>query len=258
MRAAGFGEDGAWRRYPELWEALGLERLLAGRREPLVISVAGAGGKTTLIRRLAWECRQRTLPVLVTTTTHMYRPERFAALGGAGEAEKLLEQRGLAVFGRPSGAEKIAFPGWEECREAGRRAAVILSEADGSRRLALKAPGKEEPVILPDTALILCVYGLSCLGRRGREVCFRLEEAERICPGLGERPVQEEDLVRLMAQGYCLPLERRYPKARCVPVFHQADTLEQESAARRMLEALGGRGGRVFGGLREDVSAGLF
>ena len=49
---------------PDLLRALGLER--GG-----VVSVAGAGGKTTLIFRLAGEARLAGLRVLVTSTTHM-------------------------------------------------------------------------------------------------------------------------------------------------------------------------------------------
>ncbi|HEY3122279.1 MAG TPA: putative selenium-dependent hydroxylase accessory protein YqeC, partial [Vicinamibacteria bacterium] len=45
-------------------EALGIEA-----RD--VVAVAGAGGKTTLVYRLAEEARRCGLRVLVTTTTHM-------------------------------------------------------------------------------------------------------------------------------------------------------------------------------------------
>ena len=37
-----------------------------------VISIVGAGGKTTLVHKLAREYHRRGKGVLVTTTTHMY------------------------------------------------------------------------------------------------------------------------------------------------------------------------------------------
>ena len=38
---------------------------------PFVISFTGGGGKTSLIRRMAWEGRELGLKVLVIPTTHM-------------------------------------------------------------------------------------------------------------------------------------------------------------------------------------------
>ena len=42
-----------------------------GLRSPEVVAVVGAGGKTTLVYRLAAEARALGRRVLVTTTTHM-------------------------------------------------------------------------------------------------------------------------------------------------------------------------------------------
>ncbi len=275
MRAAGLDENGGWNLYNTLWEALQLECRICRAKQrkslPFVLSVAGAGGKTSLIRRLAWECGKQGRTVLVTTTTHMYRPVRFGVSGGAEEARKALERQRIAVLGKPAG-EKIGFPGEDACREAGRYAQVLLCEADGSRRLPLKAPGTGEPVILPGSAVILCVLGLSALGHSGGQVCHRLEAAEKICPGLGSRPVREEDMAALMGEGYLRPLRRAFPGAAVLPVFSQADTPEREAAAKRLLERLseqtggdaeGERGpercrGAAVWGLREDVSAALF
>jgi len=57
------------------------------------VAVAGAGGKTTLIYRVAAEARAAGLRVLVTTTTHMATlpeattgPVVFEAGGDAGPA----------------------------------------------------------------------------------------------------------------------------------------------------------------------------
>lgn len=44
---------------------------------PFVISFTGGGGKTSLIRRMAWEGRELGLKVLVIPTTHMALPEHF-------------------------------------------------------------------------------------------------------------------------------------------------------------------------------------
>lgn len=51
----------------------------------------------------------------------------------------------------------------------------VIVEADGSKRLPLKAHAAHEPVIPPETSRTVCVVGLSGLGRRVAEVVHRPE-----------------------------------------------------------------------------------
>ena len=148
-----FYECGIWTGTNSLWHGLGLEgRMKQARSEkgpgPFVVSLAGVGGKTSAIRRLAWEALDRGLKVLVATTTHMACPDAFGCLeGNVEEIRAGLEQRGLAVAGRPAENGKIAFTGRELYEEACSLADLVLVEADGSRRLPLKVPRAGEPVI---------------------------------------------------------------------------------------------------------------
>lgn len=60
-----------------------------------VLSFVGGGGKTSYIRRLAWEGREKGYRVLVMTTTHMAVPEYFGVLEpDLGQVEKMLEKKG--------------------------------------------------------------------------------------------------------------------------------------------------------------------
>jgi UDP-N-acetylmuramyl tripeptide synthase len=45
-----------------------------------IIGIYGAGGKTTLLYRLAQELAEAQKPVLVTTTTKIYRPDQLHAV----------------------------------------------------------------------------------------------------------------------------------------------------------------------------------
>ena len=179
MRAY-FYEYGIWTGTDSLWHGLGLEGRMEQARSvkgpgPFVISMAGAGGKTSTIRRLAWEAVRRGLKVLVVTTTHMARPGAFGAFeGNAEEIRTVLGCHGLAVAGRLAEKGKIAFTGWELYREACSLADLVLVEADGSRRLPLKVPRAGEPVIPDNTDMILCLNGLSSLGKRAEDCCLRL------------------------------------------------------------------------------------
>lgn len=285
-----FYECGIWTGTNSLWHGLGLEgRMGQARSEkgpgPFVVSLAGAGGKTSAIRRLAWEALDRGLKVLVATTTHMACPDAFGCLGGNVEEIRAgLEQRGLAVAGRPAENGKIAFTGRELYEEACSLADLVLVEADGSRRLPLKVPRAGEPVIPENTDMILCLNGLTSLGKQAGECCLRLEEALDLmsrhgrklygneCVFSGKEPdgpdrnrehksdwvIQKEDMMTLMKHGYLVPLREAHPDMEVLPVFNQADTAQKAALAREMLDGMGETAGIASGQLDQDGSARLF
>ena len=116
---------------------------------PFVISFTGGGGKTSLIRRMAWEGRELGLKVLVIPTTHMALPEHFfVPEPSVGALEKTLKDSGIAVAGNPEerkpGEKKISFWGWEFYQQAREKADLVLVEADGAKRLPvnLSVPSK--------------------------------------------------------------------------------------------------------------------
>lgn len=262
---------GIWTGTDSLWHGLGLEGRMRQARSgkgpgPFVVSLAGAGGKTSAIRRLAWEAVGRGLKVLVVTTTHMARPCAFGALeGGLDEIKTVLGCHGLAVAGRPAENGKIAFTGWELYGQACALADLVLVEADGSRRLPLKVPRAGEPVIPDNTDLVLCLSGLVSLGKRAEDCCLRLEEARVLMDRHGRNPenraewvIQKEDMMTLMRHGYLLPLRAGCPGADVLPVFNQADTPEKAALAGEMLEGMGETAGIACGHLDRGESARLF
>ena len=196
MRAY-FYQCGIWTGTDSLWHGLGLNGRIKQARSgkgtgPFVVSLAGAGGKTSTIRRLAWEAVGRGLKVLVVTTTHMARPGAFGVFdGNAEEIRNVLERRGLAVAGRPAEKGKITFTGWELYKEACSLADLVLVEADGSRRLPLKVPRAGEPVIPDNTDMILCLNGLTSLGKWAEDCCLRLEEAVDLMKRYGRKMYED-------------------------------------------------------------------
>ena len=50
---------------------------------------------------------------------------------------------------------------------------AVFLEADGAKGLPCKAPAAHEPVLLPQSDILLAVAGLSALGRPLEQVCFR-------------------------------------------------------------------------------------
>lgn len=139
-----------------------------------VVSVVGAGGKTTLVYRLAAEARSAGWRVLVTTTTHMGTLAEATTGPVLVEAESAIEAdlaRALAtegratVVGRRVRPDKLEGLAPERIDALVAAADLVLVEADGARGRSLKVPAPHEPVIPASTTLVIVVAALDVLGR---------------------------------------------------------------------------------------------
>ncbi len=176
----------------------------------MVIAYVGAGGKTTLLKRHAREYRDRGLKVLVTTSTHMFLEPDALATDNAARIVLQLEKTGYAMAGRPAG-EKIEALSQETYRAVCERADLVLLEADGSKHMPIKFPNDSEPVLYDNVEKTIVVCGLHALGRPLREAAHRLDLV-RQCLGISEdTPITPEHILRLVREGYVLPLRRKYP-----------------------------------------------
>ena len=154
----------------ELWNFRGkqntiTEALQLRLPEHAVISVVGAGGKTSLIFAWARELAAAGKKVVITTTTHMYRPDR-------------MEEDGIriVVSDDPERPDKVMAPPAEVLDGLRETADVVLIEADGSRRMPLKWPAPWEPVVPDYTDFTVCVAGLSAIGKKTSDVVYRADE----------------------------------------------------------------------------------
>lgn len=139
-----------------------------------MVAVAGAGGKTTLVYRLAEEGRARGLRVLVTTTTHMGTlPEATTGpvfVDAEGETtaalEEALRRAGRAtLLGRRVRVDKLEGVSSERVDALAAHADLVLVEADGARGRSLKVPASHEPVVPSSTTLLLVLAALDVVGR---------------------------------------------------------------------------------------------
>ena len=161
-----------------------------------VISLVGGGGKTTLLYALARHYSAQGQRVLVSTTTHIQRPDANYAPDEA--ARDALWQAGTyAVAGVPAEGGKLTMPPYLDDWMA--EADTVLLEADGAKHHPCKAPASREPVLLPECDTVLAVAGLSALGRPLREVCFRLDEACALLHTAPDAPLTPELLAALLA-----------------------------------------------------------
>lgn len=176
----------------------------------MIQAIVGAGGKTTLMHRLARQYREQGLKVLLTTTTHMFIEPDTLCTGSAEEIRRALETVGYAMAGVADG-EKIGPLPEAVYLEVCQYADMVLVEADGSRQLPVKYPAPHEPVIPVNADEIIIVCGLQALGRPLREAAHRWELAQACLDIDPDAPLTPAHIQRLVRQGYVQPLKRRYP-----------------------------------------------
>lgn len=176
-----------------------------------IITLTGAGGKTTLLYALTGYL-SRTENTLLTTTTHIMEPRdlpnailvtredaaalraaflssRLAALGipvsgpsgaagpsetpaAAGAAGRPVPTTGDSLAAADGPVLKWRAPSLSFLDEIRDIPARIVCEGDGSRRMPVKIPRPGEPVLYPGTDTVIGVIGLSCLGQPASECLF--------------------------------------------------------------------------------------
>lgn len=163
------------------------------------ICLVGGGGKTTVMYELApmWAaCGRR---VLVLTSTHILQPADVSFAADAAAVHNLWQQRRYAVIGTPELATgKLMAPPQDLYEALQLQADVILCEADGSKHHPCKAPAAHEPVILPDSDIVLAVAGMDALGNSLAQACQRPQLAAALLGCSLDSVIDEQMLVALL------------------------------------------------------------
>ena len=141
------------------------------------IAVVGAGGKTTLIHRLAEEYRRKGASVLVTTTTHMLVESDTDLSCDSFAIREKIKRTGYCMAGSlcPGQKQKIGSLPEPVFRDLLIAADYVLIEADGAKHYSLKYPAEHEPVIPAEATDVILVLGLWDLGKPCKDVVFRFE-----------------------------------------------------------------------------------
>lgn len=145
------------------------------------ICLVGGGGKTTVMYELAaaWAaCGRR---VLVLTSTHILCPADGSFAADVPAVQNLWQQGRYAVIGTLElSTGKLTAPPQDLYEALKLQADVILCEADGSRHHPCKVPAEYEPVLLPDSDIVLAVAGMDALGRPLAQACQRSQLAAEL------------------------------------------------------------------------------
>lgn len=263
------------------------------REKGHVVSLIGGGGKTTLLYALSAYCTAKGWRVLTTTTTHIRKPvnvpwiavneeEKTASLecessecktsvgikcvcentaweNAGKERDRLWQQGTYVVAGTPAPHEKLTILPESIRSEWISDADITFLEADGAKCLPCKFPAAYEPVILPQSDIVLAVAGLSALYRPLGEVCFRAELAieawnRDVCeygdaayPKEGKRllkevPISKDTSLTPELLAWLLGSENGARKdisgRSFFVVLNQADTSERREDGRKVLDIL--------------------
>jgi len=167
------------------------ESLRLGSKE--IISLVGAGGKTTLMFRLARELAAGGKRVVTTTTTRILEPSpaessRLFVSPERGEIgrflnEHLCSDRHITVALERLGSGKLKGIPPDFVDELSRVEGIdfIIVEADGAAGHPVKAPREGEPVIPRSTTLTVALTGVDGLGMELKEEnIFRSERVSHL------------------------------------------------------------------------------
>lgn len=234
-----------------IWHAL------RGNRpdRPVVITLVGAGGKSTLLRRLGEEWMALGLRGLLVTTTRLWR-RQFEAFPHPVLAPSLTDARAAVTRVRPGrpvmlaqallpGEAKVRGipPAWVDTLVAGNALDAVAVEADGSRERPLKAPVGNEPLVPGSTTLFVTVVGWQGVGKPLTATWVHHPEQfgrlAGISPGV---PVDVQAISRVLTHP-AGGLKGCPPGVRRVVVVNQVDHQEALAEARQLAqEVLTGSG----------------
>lgn len=158
-----------------------LYEILDIKRED-IISIVGAGGKTTLMFYLASELKNKG-KILVTTTTKIYNPEKeevdYLAIGKENyDFIKNNKEHGIYVYGEGINDEnKLIGVEANLIDDLKGTFDYILIEADGSKKKDLKAWNTIEPVICSKTDKYVGLLSLATINKEiNNKNIHRVEE----------------------------------------------------------------------------------
>lgn len=149
-----------------------------------VISVVGAGGKTSLINYIANRYRYNK-KVLITTTTKIYIPNKGVYddmyMASTKVGITIPDTVGVTVVGKYTREEKIVGVNFEDLKKLIPNFDLILIESDGSRRKKLKGWNNKEPVVYYNSTKTIGVLDITSYGMSINDNnIHRLEELKKI------------------------------------------------------------------------------
>lgn len=231
-----------------LSEALGL-----GERE--MICLTGAGGKTTLMFRLAHELYLMGKKVITTTTTKIKKPSEEEAphlyvSTDEKEIERLVSLHlqtdrhlTLAAENIMDGKLRGISPDFADFLWSLYDIDYLIIEADGAAGRPIKAPREQEPVLPKRTTLVIALLGLDGIGKElNDQNVFQTSLVSKLTGILENEKITEEGMARLFIHPQGL-FKGTPPSARRIAFLNKMDVLEEMTPAHDLARVIFEKGG---------------
>lgn len=192
-------------------------------------AIVGGGGKTTLMMRLGL-FYSKSARVIISTSTHIQAPDLCELLlsPAACDIQSALRRTSLIAVGSKSSEGKLSacdIP-WETLTSL---CDYVIVEADGSKRLPLKAPAAHEPVLPENTAFTIAVAGIDGIGRRIADAAHRPELYAKLVDKDIEAVVTPSDVARVVSSENG---QRKNVRSRFAAVLNKVSSPQQLAYAR--------------------------
>ncbi len=216
-----------------------------------VISLVGAGGKTSLMFRLARELSRQGDAVLSTTTTKIYTPSRrqSSVVMISESASDLVVEAGKILRQKPhisAGSRRIAFQNKlkgfttetiDQIWQSGVFRWIVV-EADGAAGKSLKAPAEHEPVIPQCTRWVIGIVGLNAVGKPLTEKwAFRPQLVSKITGLAQGASITEAAIAEVLTNAN--GIMKGFPaQAKRYAFLNQVESKKRLEAGRRIAEKI--------------------
>jgi len=220
-----------------------------GVRRGEMVSLIGAGGKTTTLFRLAKELRDEGGKVLVTTTTKIFKPTKphvdrlFLVEDVVAFPAEISKLKAPVIIGAGYRIDEddklIGLPAaWLDTLNKSRQFDSILVEADGAASRLFKIPSEIEPVVPNSCDVVIWIMAIKIIGKPlDANVVHRAERAVSLLGVTPGTPLKAEHILQLVKHPEgCL---KGVPaQSRKVALLSQADSPDDIQKANELAQAL--------------------
>lgn len=165
-----------------------------------IITLVGAGGKTSTIFELGKEFSNLNKKTIITTTTHMGFDKDFILIEKDSDIKKIeniLKKIPLIKVGKKESEYKVKSLDFDLLKKIILLGDFILIEGDGSKNLPLKAPKDNEPVIIKETNLVIGIMGFDSINKKIKDICHRPELVSKVLRKDLDEIIDYKDLVEI-------------------------------------------------------------
>lgn len=203
-----------------------------------IITVTGAGGKTSLIYLLSEELSKKG-KVLITTTTKIYIPpkEKFESLEIIEERIKIFgDNKNIFVIGKSILGNKIIGVDYQDIERLKEKFDYILVEGDGAKEKILKDWNETEPCISPSSTKVIGVINLNILDLKiNEENIHRFEIFKRNYSEYLEKKLDLNFLIKFILKGKFFHNSLNSEK---YIFFNEVNTVERKEIVEKIRDRL--------------------